>query len=50
MPQEFDRNYLVAFAPSLQDHHDMLLEIERDKAILDKAIIIQKVVRGFNDR
>lgn len=28
----------------------MLLEIERDKAILDKAIIIQKVVRGFNDR
>lgn len=28
----------------------MLLEIERDKAILDKAILIQKVVRGFNDR
>ncbi|XP_075871183.1 unconventional myosin-VIIa-like [Nelusetta ayraudi] len=34
----------------LKDHHDMLLEIERDKAILDKAILIQKVVRGFNDR
>ncbi|KAM8903825.1 myosin VIIAa isoform 5-T9 [Spinachia spinachia] len=34
----------------LKDHHDMLLEIERDKAITDKVIIIQKVVRGFKDR
>lgn len=34
----------------LQDHHDMLLEIERDKAITDKVILIQKVVRGFKDR
>lgn len=33
-----------------QDHHDMLLEIERDKAITDKVILIQKVVRGFKDR
>uniref|UniRef100_A0A803Y3V2 Myosin VIIA n=1 Tax=Meleagris gallopavo TaxID=9103 RepID=A0A803Y3V2_MELGA len=33
----------------LQDHHDMLLEIERDKAITDKVILIQKVVRGFKD-
>ncbi|KAL8191252.1 UNVERIFIED_CONTAM: Unconventional myosin-VIIa, partial [Gekko kuhli] len=32
------------------DHHDMLLEIERDKAITDKVILIQKVVRGFKDR
>lgn len=34
----------------MQDHHDMLLEIERDKAITDKVILIQKVVRGFKDR
>uniref|UniRef100_A0A087Y707 Myosin VIIAa n=1 Tax=Poecilia formosa TaxID=48698 RepID=A0A087Y707_POEFO len=33
----------------LKDHHDMLLEIERDKAITDKVILIQKVVRGFKD-
>uniref|UniRef100_A0A8C6N6S6 Uncharacterized protein n=1 Tax=Melopsittacus undulatus TaxID=13146 RepID=A0A8C6N6S6_MELUD len=35
---------LCCFLP--QDHHDMLLEIERDKAITDKVILIQKVVRG----
>ncbi|XP_072432946.1 myosin VIIAa isoform X3 [Chiloscyllium punctatum] len=34
----------------LKDHHDMLLEIERDKAITGKVILIQKVVRGFKDR
>ncbi|XP_032879347.1 unconventional myosin-VIIa [Amblyraja radiata] len=34
----------------LKDHHDMILEIERDKAITDKVILIQKVVRGFKDR
>ncbi|XP_023777868.1 unconventional myosin-VIIa isoform X2 [Cyanistes caeruleus] len=34
----------------LKDHHDMLLEIERDKAITDKVILIQKVVRGYKDR
>ncbi|KAK2846565.1 hypothetical protein Q5P01_009564 [Channa striata] len=34
----------------LKDHHDMLLEIERDKAITDKVVLIQKVVRGFKDR
>uniref|UniRef100_A0A8C4VI35 Myosin VIIA n=1 Tax=Gopherus evgoodei TaxID=1825980 RepID=A0A8C4VI35_9SAUR len=34
----------------LKDHHDMLLEIERDKAITDKVILIQKVVRGFKNR
>lgn len=28
----------------------MLLEIERDKAITDKVILIQKVVRGYKDR
>lgn len=39
---------LWCFLP--QDHHDMLLEIERDKAITDKVILIQKVVRGFKDR
>ncbi|XP_072118705.1 myosin VIIAa isoform X1 [Mobula birostris] len=34
----------------LKDHHDMMLEIERDKAITGKVILIQKVVRGFKDR
>ncbi|XP_026051993.1 unconventional myosin-VIIa [Carassius auratus] len=30
----------------LKDHHDMQLEIERDKAITGKVILIQKTVRG----
>ncbi|KAM3842174.1 unconventional myosin-VIIa-like, partial [Diretmus argenteus] len=34
----------------LKDHHDMQLEIERDKTITDKVILIQKVVRGFRER
>ncbi|XP_028626470.1 unconventional myosin-VIIa isoform X4 [Grammomys surdaster] len=34
----------------LKDHHDMLLEVERDKAITDRVILIQKVIRGFKDR
>ncbi|XP_066501283.1 unconventional myosin-VIIa isoform X2 [Hoplias malabaricus] len=33
-----------------KDHHDMQLEIERDKAITDKVILIQKAVRGMKDR
>uniref|UniRef100_G1TN79 Myosin VIIA n=1 Tax=Oryctolagus cuniculus TaxID=9986 RepID=G1TN79_RABIT len=33
-----------------QDHHDMLLEVERDKAITDRVILLQKVIRGFKDR
>lgn len=33
-----------------QDHHDMQLEIERDKAITDKVILIQKAVRGLKER
>lgn len=33
-----------------QDHHDMQLEIERDKAITDKVILIQKSVRGLKER
>ncbi|KAG7484391.1 hypothetical protein MATL_G00048760 [Megalops atlanticus] len=33
-----------------QDHHDMLLEIERDKAITNKVIFIQKAVRRYKDR
>lgn len=35
---------------ALQDHHDMLLEVERDKAITDRVILLQKVIRGFKDR
>ncbi|XP_016381739.1 unconventional myosin-VIIa-like isoform X3 [Sinocyclocheilus rhinocerous] len=34
----------------LKDHHDMQLEIERDKAITDKVIFIQKTVRGLKER
>ncbi|KAJ3589043.1 hypothetical protein NHX12_009891 [Muraenolepis orangiensis] len=33
----------------LKDHHDMHLEIERDKAITDKVILIQKSVRGLRE-
>ncbi|XP_030294075.1 unconventional myosin-VIIa isoform X3 [Sparus aurata] len=34
----------------LKDHHDMQLEIERDTAITDKVILIQKAVRGLKER
>ncbi|MCI4386629.1 hypothetical protein PGIGA_G00064610 [Pangasianodon gigas] len=34
----------------LKDHHDMQLEIERDKAITNKVILIQKSVRGRKER
>ncbi|KAG1940716.1 unconventional myosin-VIIa-like [Pimephales promelas] len=34
----------------LKDHHDMQLEIERDKTITDKVIFIQKSVRGVKAR
>ncbi|XP_046908085.1 unconventional myosin-VIIa-like [Hypomesus transpacificus] len=34
----------------LKDHHDMQLEIQRDKVITDKVILIQKAVRGVKDR
>uniref|UniRef100_A0A8C4ZE72 Myosin VIIA n=1 Tax=Gadus morhua TaxID=8049 RepID=A0A8C4ZE72_GADMO len=33
----------------LKDHHDMHLEIERDKAITNKAVLIQKSVRGLRE-
>jgi myosin-7 len=28
----------------------MLLEVERDKAITERVILLQKVIRGFKDR
>ncbi|XP_029471551.1 unconventional myosin-VIIb isoform X2 [Rhinatrema bivittatum] len=34
----------------LKDYHDMKLEVEREKAITAKAVLIQKVMRGFKDR
>ncbi|KAL0994634.1 hypothetical protein UPYG_G00125160 [Umbra pygmaea] len=34
----------------LKDHHDMQLEIDRDKAITDNVILIQKAVRGMKQR
>uniref|UniRef100_A0A8C4WI61 Myosin VIIB n=1 Tax=Gopherus evgoodei TaxID=1825980 RepID=A0A8C4WI61_9SAUR len=33
----------------LKDYHDMVLEVQRDKALTEKAILIQKVLRGFKD-
>lgn len=33
-----------------QDHHDMLLEVEREKAVTDRVILLQKVILGFKDR
>uniref|UniRef100_A0ACB8F9R9 Unconventional myosin-VIIb n=1 Tax=Sphaerodactylus townsendi TaxID=933632 RepID=A0ACB8F9R9_9SAUR len=34
----------------LKDYHDAVLEVQRDKALTEKAILIQKVLRGFKDR
>ncbi|XP_029141653.1 unconventional myosin-VIIb [Protobothrops mucrosquamatus] len=34
----------------LKDYHDTVLEVQRDKALREKAILIQKVLRGFKDR
>ncbi|XP_077205445.1 unconventional myosin-VIIb isoform X2 [Paroedura picta] len=34
----------------LKDYHDTVLEVQRDKALTEKAILIQKVLRGFKDR
>ncbi|KAG8135805.1 hypothetical protein E2320_008786 [Naja naja] len=34
----------------LKDYHDTVLEVQRDKAFREKAILIQKVLRGFKDR
>ncbi|KAM5165557.1 unconventional myosin-VIIb [Mantella aurantiaca] len=34
----------------LKDFHDTKLEVEREKALIHKAVIIQKVLRGYKDR
>ncbi|XP_065142943.1 unconventional myosin-VIIa [Paramisgurnus dabryanus] len=34
----------------LKDHHDMQLEMERDKAITEKVVLIQKAARGLKER
>nr|XP_055035740.1 unconventional myosin-VIIa isoform X1 [Misgurnus anguillicaudatus] len=34
----------------LKDHHDMQLEMERDKAITAKVVLIQKAARGLKER
>uniref|UniRef100_A0A803TJP1 Myosin VIIB n=1 Tax=Anolis carolinensis TaxID=28377 RepID=A0A803TJP1_ANOCA len=34
----------------LKDHHDTVLEVQREKGLREKAILIQKVMRGFKDR
>ncbi|XP_053162242.1 unconventional myosin-VIIb isoform X2 [Hemicordylus capensis] len=34
----------------LKDYHDTVLEVQRDKALTEKAVLIQKVLRGFKDR
>lgn len=33
-----------------QDFHDTVLELARDKALNDKALLIQKVLRGYKHR
>uniref|UniRef100_A0A674IS82 Myosin VIIB n=1 Tax=Terrapene triunguis TaxID=2587831 RepID=A0A674IS82_9SAUR len=49
---EFFERYRVLLPMSTreQDYHDMVLEVQRDKALTEKAILIQKVLRGFKDR
>ncbi|XP_042741292.1 unconventional myosin-VIIb [Lagopus leucura] len=34
----------------LKDYHDTILELERQKILTDKVVLIQKVMRGFKDR
>ncbi|XP_066519124.1 unconventional myosin-VIIb [Hoplias malabaricus] len=34
----------------LKDYHDTMLELKRDKALNEKALIIQKVLRGYKHR
>ncbi|XP_039618680.1 unconventional myosin-VIIa [Polypterus senegalus] len=34
----------------LKDYHDMVLEVARDKALNEKAILIQRVLRGYKHR
>ncbi|XP_044146623.1 unconventional myosin-VIIb isoform X2 [Bufo gargarizans] len=34
----------------LKDHHDTKLEVEREKALISRAVLIQRVLRGFKDR
>ncbi|XP_077344538.1 unconventional myosin-VIIb [Lithobates pipiens] len=34
----------------LKDFHDTKLEVEREKALIHKAVIIQNVLRGYKDR
>uniref|UniRef100_A0A803XVG6 Myosin VIIB n=1 Tax=Meleagris gallopavo TaxID=9103 RepID=A0A803XVG6_MELGA len=34
----------------LKDYHDTILELERQKILTDKVLLIQKVMRGFKDR
>ncbi|KAM3932114.1 unconventional myosin-VIIb isoform 2-T2 [Leptodactylus fuscus] len=34
----------------LKDHHDTKLEVQREKALISRAILIQRILRGFKDR
>ncbi|XP_075057947.1 unconventional myosin-VIIb [Mixophyes fleayi] len=34
----------------LKDYHDTKLEVEREKALTHKAVLIQRVLRGYKDR
>lgn len=43
-------NHYLFYLLLYQDHHDMQLEIERDTAITNKVILIQKAVRGLKER
>lgn len=41
---------MVISAVSFQDHHDTMLEVERIKQLNVKALLIQKVLRGYKYR
>uniref|UniRef100_A0A3Q4HB86 Unconventional myosin-VIIa-like n=1 Tax=Neolamprologus brichardi TaxID=32507 RepID=A0A3Q4HB86_NEOBR len=44
------RNKMVISAVFFQDHHDTMLEVERIKQLNVKALLIQKVLRGYKYR
>lgn len=43
-------NKMVISAVFFQDHHDTMLEVERIKQLNVKALLIQKVLRGYKYR
>ncbi|KAI1889294.1 hypothetical protein AGOR_G00177680 [Albula goreensis] len=52
--EEFLERYRVLLRTSVcdpkKDYHDTMLEVERDRSIHEKALLIQKVLRGYKYR